>query len=126
MILRRCVVLGLALAGVLAMPLGAWALDVHVQESMPAANATIDSRTTAFSVRFDQPVDHVRSVLVIKHGSDVVETLHPRLDSAPEVLFARAPALPPGKYTLHWQVITLTDVDVIEGDIQFTVVSKTQ
>src|SRR5690242_2344540 len=126
MILRRFVIPRLALASVLVLPAGAWAASVHVQESTPTANAVIDGRTTAFSVHFDQPIDHIRSVLVIQRGGDVVETLHPRLDSAPDVLFARAPTLPPGKYTLHWHVITLTDVSVTEGDIPFTVISRIQ
>lgn len=126
MILRRFVIPRLALASVLVLPAGASAASVHVQGSTPTANAVIDGRTTAFSVHFDQPIDHIRSVLVILHGGDVVEVLHPRLDSAPDVLFARAPTLPPGKYTLHWRVITLTDVGVTEGDIPFTVTSRTQ
>jgi hypothetical protein len=51
----------------------------------------------------------------------LVERLTPRLESAPEVLFARAPTLPPGSYLLHWAVRTMAKVDVIQGDIPFTV-----
>jgi hypothetical protein len=43
------------------------------------------------------------------------------LKSAPEVLFARAPTLPAGDYTLHWAVRTMAGVDLIQGDIPFTV-----
>jgi len=50
-----------------------------------------------------------------------VEHLQPRLESAPEVLFARAPTLPPGTYTLHWAVRTMEGVKIIQGDIPFTV-----
>ena len=81
----------------------------------------VDGRTSAFYVRFDRPVDHVRSLLFIKRSDEVIETLQPRLDSAAEVLFARAQTPPPGKYPLHWWVITLTDVQTSEGDIPFTV-----
>jgi hypothetical protein len=45
-------------------------------------------------VRFDRPVDHHKSTLVIKQGDKVIERLRPRLESAPEVLFAAAPTLP--------------------------------
>ena len=45
-----------------------------------AANAVIDGRTSAFYVRFDRPVDHVRSLLLIKRGDEVIETLQPRLE----------------------------------------------
>jgi methionine-rich copper-binding protein CopC len=121
MTFRHLMMFCLASVGLLLMPAGAWAQSVRVVESAPAANAAIDGRSSAFSVRFDRPVDHVRSVLVIKHGGEVVETLQPRLQSAPQVLFARAPTLPPGEYKLYWQVRTLTDIEVVDGEIPFTV-----
>ena len=95
--------------------------NLQVLESVPAANTTIDGRSTAFSVRFDRPVDHVRSVLVVKRDGEVIETLQPRLQSAPQVLFARAPTLRAGKYQLYWQVRTMADVETKEGEIPFTV-----
>ena len=51
----------------------------------------------------------------------MIETLHPRLESAPEVLFAAAPTLPAGDYMLHWSVVTLQGAQVVEGDIPFKV-----
>ena len=54
-------------------------------------------------------------------GARVIETLHPRLESAPEVLFAEAPTLPDGDYLLHWAVVTLQGAQVSEGDIPFKV-----
>jgi hypothetical protein len=47
-------------------------------------------------VRFDRPVDHIHSTLDILRDGKLVERLQPRLKSAPEVLFARAPTLPAG------------------------------
>ena len=67
--------------------------------STPAANAHIGRKSSAFFVRFDRPVDHRKSTLVIKQGDKVIERLHPRLELAPEVLFAAAPTLPPGDYS---------------------------
>lgn len=95
--------------------------DVRVTESDPKANAHIGRKSSAFFVRFDRPVDHIKSTLVIKQGDKVVERLHPRLESAPEVLFASAPTLPPGNYMLHWAVITVQGTKAIEGDIPFSV-----
>lgn len=95
--------------------------DVRVVESTPAANAHIGRKSSAFFVRFDRPVDHRKSTLVIAQGDKVIERLHPRLESAPEVLFAAAPTLPPGDYKLHWAVITLQGTKAIEGDIPFKV-----
>ena len=53
----------------------------------------------------------------------LVEHLQPRLESSPDVLFARAPTLPPGEYMLHWTVRTMQDVKVTQGNIPFTVKS---
>jgi methionine-rich copper-binding protein CopC len=121
MMYRHLVMFCVASLGLTLGLVDASAQTVHVVDSTPTANAMIDGRTSSFSVRFDRPVDHVRSMLIVKRDDKVVETLQPRLDSAPEVLFARAPTLPPGKYTLHWRVITLTDVQTSEGDIPFRV-----
>ncbi|MDB5489689.1 MAG: hypothetical protein JWQ58_3404 [Reyranella sp.] len=95
--------------------------DVRVTESAPKANAHIGRKSSAFFVRFDRPVDHIKSTLVIKQGDKVIERLHPRLESDPQVLFAAAPTLPPGNYMLHWTVITVQGTKAIAGDIPFTV-----
>lgn len=95
--------------------------EVRVVESTPAAHARIGVKSSAFFVRFDRPVDHIKSTLVIKQGDKVIERLQPRLESAPEVLFAAAPTLPPGSYMLHWAVITLQGTKAISGDIPFQV-----
>jgi methionine-rich copper-binding protein CopC len=100
----------------LAQPQG-----VHVVDSAPKAHARIGRRNSQFFVRFDRPVDHIKSRLAIMQGSRVVETLHPRLESAPEVLFAEAPTLPDGDYVLHWAVVTLQGAQAVEGDIPFRV-----
>jgi len=115
-----------AIASMLAVAGGfssarAQSADVHVLESAPAAHARIGRRSSAFFVRFDRPVDHRKSTLVIKQGDKVIERLTPRLESAPEVLFAEAPTLPPGDYTLHWAVITLQGEKTVSGDIPFQV-----
>ncbi len=98
--------------------------DVRVTESAPAANAHIGRKSSAFFVRFDRPIDHIKSTLVIKQGDKVIERLHPRLESSPQVLFASAPTLPPGQYMLHWTVITLQGTKAIAGDIPFQVTDQ--
>ncbi|MFN4017026.1 MAG: hypothetical protein ACK4JB_16940 [Reyranella sp.] len=94
---------------------------VSVLESTPSANAVIGRRSSGFYVRFNRPVDHEDSRLSIKQNGKVIEVLHPRLESAPEVLFARAPTLPPGRYSLHWIVGGSPQFD---GEIPFTVGSE--
>jgi methionine-rich copper-binding protein CopC len=121
MMSRRLALVALSSMGMLDALAPAWAEDVHVMESTPAARAVIGGRSSEFLVRFDRPVDHVHSTLDILRDGKLVERLQPRLKSAPEVLFARAPTLPVGDYTLHWSVRTMAGVDVIQGDIPFTV-----
>jgi len=125
MMSRRLAVVGLSSAfsslGTLGAAAPAWAEDLRVMESAPAASAVIARRSSEFFVRFDRPVDHVRSTLDIMSDGKLVERLKPRLQSAPAVLFARAPTLPPGNYKLHWSVRTMSGVEAIEGDIPFTV-----
>jgi methionine-rich copper-binding protein CopC len=112
-----------------AMPLMgiAWVLrpamadGLRVMESTPAAKAVIDGRTSAFFVRFDRPVDHIHSTLTVMQDGKLIENLQPRLESSPEVLFARAPTLSPGNYDLHWAVRTPAGRELIRGDIPFSV-----
>jgi methionine-rich copper-binding protein CopC len=53
-----------------------------------------------------------------------VQTLHPRLNAAPEMLFARVPALQPGDYRLAWTVKALDGANVIAGEIAFSVIGR--
>jgi methionine-rich copper-binding protein CopC len=118
----RRTLLGLAVA-VLASSAAA-AEDILVLDSQPKAKAVIGEPGSSFFVRFDRPIDHIKSSLSIWRGEQLVERLQPRLESAPEVLFARAPTLPPGSYTLRWAVRTVEGVKVLEGGIPFTVTGK--
>lgn len=121
MIVRRLAILALACAAATAVQPVAWAQGMRVVETGPVANATIESRAMGFYVRFDKPVDHIRSTLIIERGREVLQTLHPRLKSAPEVLFAQVLALEPGDYTFAWVVAGLDGGDVERGKIAFSV-----
>ena len=115
----------LALIGLFAMVFSAsaGAQDVSVLDSAPKAKAVIGEPSSEFFVRFDRPIDHIHSRLSIWRDGRLVEHLQPRLESSPDVLFARAPTLPPGEYMLHWTVRTMQDVKVTQGNIPFTVKS---
>jgi methionine-rich copper-binding protein CopC len=119
--LRRIAVAALACTAWLAGLPSARAEDLKVLETGPAANAVISTPSDGFFVRFNQPVDHVFSRLIVKRGAEVVETLVPRLQSNPNVLFARAPSLAPGSYTLHWMVKTIQDAKIEQGDVPFSI-----
>ena len=119
--LKRVAITVLACAGWLAALPAAHAEDLKVLETGPAANAVLSAPSDGFFVRFNQPVDHINSRLLVKRGADVVETLVPRLQSNPNVLFARAPTLAPGSYTLHWAVKTMQDAKIEQGDVPFSI-----
>ncbi len=121
MSLRRWVIFSLACAVMGPALSAAGADELKVLETGPAANAVLEGVSDGFFVRFDRPVDHINSRLLVKRGSEVMETLQPRLQSNPNVLFARASTLPPGKYTLHWIVKTMQDVNIVEGDVPFSI-----
>ena len=114
----RLVVAGLF---ALAFSASATAQDVQVMDSVPKAEAVIGEPGSSFFVRFDRPIDHIHSNLSIWRDGRRVEQLQPRLQSSPDVLFARAPTLPPGEYLLRWTVRTMDGVKVIQGDIPFTI-----
>jgi methionine-rich copper-binding protein CopC len=118
--IRRVVLMGLFAT---AFSASAAAQDISVLDSAPKAKAVIGEPSSEFFVRFDRPIDHIHSRLSIWRDGRPVEHLQPRLESSPDVLFARAPTLPPGEYLLHWAVRTMQDVKVIEGNIPFTVKS---
>lgn len=118
MITRRLACLSGISAGLLGAAAPATAQELRVMDSAPKADAVIGGRSSAFYVRFNRPVDHEDSRLAIKQDGRIVELLHPRLESTPDVLFARAPTLKPGSYKLHWLVGGSPQFD---GEIPFTV-----
>jgi methionine-rich copper-binding protein CopC len=124
MIVKRRIAAGMLLLAAAWASSPAAADEVHVMDSGPKASAVIDGRTSGFFVRFDRPVDHIRSTLAITQDGKLIERLTPRLESAPEVLFARAPTLSPGNYLLHWEVVTVAGQEKAHGDIPFSVAAQ--
>ena len=76
--------------------------------------------STGFFVRFDAPVDHRTSRLFIAQNGRVLLTLQPRLDSAPDTLFARVGRLAAGDYELSW-IARLGSGEDIGGVVPFKV-----
>jgi len=117
---RRVAVLSSLVA--LAWTATARAEPLKVVETGPAANAVLKQQGESFFVRFDRPIDHMSSRLIIMRDGQVIETLQPRLKTEPTVLFAAAaPTLGDGQYTLTWVVKTTEDVELVRGSIPFSV-----
>ncbi len=112
---------GLAAILVPVLSMHAWARPMHVTDSAPSAEAVMRGRNMQFVVHFDGPVDHQQSRLEILRDGQLFATLRPLLDSAPNTLFASAPAPSPGHYVLHWSVRSMADQEASEGTIPFSV-----
>jgi methionine-rich copper-binding protein CopC len=121
MVGRRTTLIGLAIPALLVAGPGGMAQTLKVLETMPAKDGTLSSAGGDYFVRFDKPVDHLHSTIDITQNGKVVQTLHPRFKTEPNVLFARAPTLAPGKYAMHWSVPAADGSTVYQGEISFSV-----
>jgi hypothetical protein len=89
--------------------------------SIALQSVTVGERGTDLLLRFNRPISHVRSWLSVIHDGRVVETIHFRLQSAPNVLFARIRTPAPGDYVVRWSVCPEGSDDRYEGEFPFTV-----
>jgi methionine-rich copper-binding protein CopC len=112
-----CAILVLFLASAVPAP----ARPMHVLASTPAAETIMRGDHAEYVVRFDGPVDHVQSRIEILRDGHLVESLHPLLDSAPDVLFASSRLPASGHYQIHWLVKSIPDGDTSDGTIAFSV-----
>jgi methionine-rich copper-binding protein CopC len=120
MIGRRFTLIGLVIPAFFA---GNSARAQKVVDTMPAKDGTLSGVRDEYFIRFDKPVDHIHSTIDILQNGKKVQTLRPRLNSEPTVLFARAPNLSPGKYVMHWSVPAANGSTVYQGEISFFVAS---
>ena len=121
MIGRRLIFIGLAIPAAVAAAGPVHAQAPKVVATMPAKDGTLSGLSGDYFVRFDQPVDHIHSTIDIKQNGKTVQVLHPRLKTEPNVLFARAPNLAPGKYVMHWSVPMANGSTVHQGEVSFSV-----
>jgi hypothetical protein len=103
-------------------------LQSNAQSTRPDAttligleSVTIGERGTELLLRFDRPINHARSGISLSRHGRIVETVHFRLEAAPNVLFARIQIPAPGNYIVHWTVCPEGSDDRYEGEIPFTV-----
>ena len=84
-------------------------------------SVTIGERGTEVFIQFDRPISHERSSLFLVYNGKVIETIHPRLEASPKVLFARIQTPMPGAYVLRWTVCPQGSNDRYDGEFPFTV-----
>lgn len=107
-------------------------LPAHAQSTRPNASTsialqsvTVGEQGTEVLLRFDRPISHTASWLSLIRDGKVVETVHFRLQAAPNVLFARIRTPAPGNYIVRWTVCPDGSNDKHEGELPFTVSDAT-
>ena len=105
----------------LAAPAPTVAQAMRMVESRPVAHTAMDGPGREVWVRFSAPVDHAGSRLLILRDGEVVRTLRPRLNPAPDVLSAVTGGLAPGPYVLRWEARPRPGGPVETGTLEFTV-----
>ena len=119
-LLPRCLALlsGLILGGLAGLlP----AFPMSPVEQVPAVTQLMDRGPLAFALRFDQPVNHVRSTLTLV-TPDGTRMLRLLLSARPNTLHSAIGWLMPGSYELQWQA-RAANGETLAGTIPFTVAS---
>jgi methionine-rich copper-binding protein CopC len=91
-----------------------------VESSQPAANAVVAPGELRVRVRFSSRIDAARSRLTLIGPDGRQTTLVLGAADEPGVLTATVQPAARGRYTLHWQVLSV-DGHVTRGDIPFRV-----
>lgn len=96
--------------------------DAHalLLSSVPAAGATVEGAALDITLNYNSRVDASRSRLMLKDGSDAGQPLSVEGDESPATLHSHAANLKPGKFLLHWEVLSV-DGHISRGDVPFTV-----
>ena len=114
---------GIALAVLCLLGFQAHAQTAEREATRPLRmeSVTIGDRGTEVFVQFDRPISHERSSLFLVRDGKVIETIHPRLEASPKVLFARIHTPTPGAYVLRWTVCPQGSNDRYDGEFPFTI-----
>lgn len=97
------------------------AAELDTTRPLRMESVTIGERGTEIFIQFDRPISHERSSLSLVHNGKVIETIYPRLEATPKVLFARIQTPMPGSYVLRWTVCPQGSNDRYDGEFPFTI-----
>jgi copper resistance protein C len=92
-------------------------------DSRPAAGTTVIPGVIELRLRFNSRIDAARSRLTLTrpdHSQAVLPITIPASAAATEDMLAARADLPPGAYSLRWQVLAI-DGHITRGDVPFTV-----
>lgn len=102
-----------------ALPVPALAHAVVVK-AQPALDQEVAAGPLDIRLEFNSRIDKERSRLQLTAPDGTRSDVPIAEGGEPTVLMAQVPALPPGAYTLRWQVLAV-DGHITRGDIPFTV-----
>jgi hypothetical protein len=108
-----------AVAVALSVPRLAFAHAVLVQ-STPSVNSIIQGPAVSMVLKFNSRVDGTRSQISVVDQSGQSKTLELDKQQAVDTLTAHASKLSPGKYAIHWQVLSV-DGHITRGAVPFEV-----
>jgi methionine-rich copper-binding protein CopC len=116
---RRLGIAVLGLGFLVAASPAAFAHAILV-EAKPAAKSTVAGPDVAVALRFNSRIDSARSHLSLVAPGDKESALAVDVQSAPNLLTAKAAGLAPGAYRLRWQVLA-ADGHITRGEVPFQV-----
>ncbi|HEY1329345.1 MAG TPA: copper resistance CopC family protein [Casimicrobiaceae bacterium] len=108
-----------AAAGAALVPLVAYAHAIVIAAS-PAAGAEVAAGDLDIRLEFNSRIDPDRSRLALRDPENRMQPVDPRPSDAPNVLAGHARVATPGRWTVHWQVLS-RDGHITRGDIPVTV-----
>jgi len=121
MVARHFLEIALAVLCLLGFQAHAQTAEPDTTRPFRMESVTIGERGSEVFVQFDRPISHERSSLFLVHNGKVIETIYPRLEASPKVLFARIQTPTPGTYVLRWTVCPQGSNVRYDGEFPFTV-----
>ena len=116
---QRASVVGLAVMLLFLLPHAAFAHAVLVKSS-PAQGATVKAGDVDITLTYNSRIDVLHSSLHLIGPDGNAQTLAVDAHAAPNLLVAKAAALPAGAYKLEWQV-QASDGHISRGVVAFRV-----
>jgi copper resistance protein C len=115
---------GLAVAGAIVLSPAIALAHAHLSGSDPEDGAVVDTATPDLTLTFSEGIEADFSTFTLvasESGEPVGNGLSPDAGSDPAtVTLTVSEPLPPGSYTLQWEVLAL-DGHVTSGEVAFTV-----
>ena len=109
-------------AAVGVVPIAAHAHAVVIAAT-PAVSADVAAGDLDIRLEFNSRIDAKRSRLTLQDPDNQSHAIDPRPAVAPNVLAGHARVVMPGRWTVHWQVLS-SDGHITRGDIAVMVHSR--